>query len=258
MSLTLDYLLKKADAKLNNTNMNKTVVSIVKEVIKEMYEAGIYVGVSGAFRSFAEQDELYKQGRTKAGAIVTNAKGGQSNHNYGVAVDLFQYSEDGKEAIYENGTKRFNKIVSAMKSRGMKWGGDWNGSFKDYPHFELYDRAGGEKMPTKTDTKTVSKSSLHTIKKGETLSGIAEDYKTTVSNLKKWNGLDTDKIIAGDKLKVKAPAKKVEKKYYTVVVGDMAYRIAENHNLTLDQLKKLNPDVKDMDKIYPQQKLRVK
>jgi peptidoglycan L-alanyl-D-glutamate endopeptidase CwlK len=39
-------------------------------------------------RTFAEQDGLYAQGRSKPGAIVTNAKGGQSYHNYGLAIDI--------------------------------------------------------------------------------------------------------------------------------------------------------------------------
>jgi peptidoglycan LD-endopeptidase CwlK len=39
-------------------------------------------------RSFEDQDELYAQGRTKPGNIVTNARGGDSLHNYGLAADF--------------------------------------------------------------------------------------------------------------------------------------------------------------------------
>jgi hypothetical protein len=41
-----------------------------------------------AFRSIAEQDALYAKGRTEPGEVVTQAKGGQSPHNHGLAVDV--------------------------------------------------------------------------------------------------------------------------------------------------------------------------
>src|ERR1043165_556102 len=50
-------------------------------------------------RTFEEQNALYAQGRTKPGQIVTNAKGGQSYHNYGLAIDfalLIDKNGDGK------------------------------------------------------------------------------------------------------------------------------------------------------------------
>nr|WP_295770097.1 M15 family metallopeptidase [Rhodoferax sp.] len=39
-------------------------------------------------RSCAEQDALYAQGRTAPGNKVTNAKSGDSNHNFGIAFDI--------------------------------------------------------------------------------------------------------------------------------------------------------------------------
>ena len=43
---------------------------------------------SHTLRTFKEQDDLYSQGRTRPGKIVTNAKGGDSYHNYGLAIDI--------------------------------------------------------------------------------------------------------------------------------------------------------------------------
>ena len=57
--------------------------------------------IVSTLRTFAEQDELYAQGRTKPGKRVTNAKGGQSLHNYGVAID-FALLIDGKTASWED------------------------------------------------------------------------------------------------------------------------------------------------------------
>jgi peptidoglycan LD-endopeptidase CwlK len=57
-------------------------------LIQALADKGYTIEVVQGLRTFAEQDELYKQGRTKPGQVVTKAKGGQSNHNYGLAVDL--------------------------------------------------------------------------------------------------------------------------------------------------------------------------
>lgn len=53
-------------------------------------------------RTFQEQNALYAQGRTKKGNIVTNAKGGQSFHNYGVACDFALMTKDGKSLIWDD------------------------------------------------------------------------------------------------------------------------------------------------------------
>ncbi|EPV8134918.1 M15 family metallopeptidase, partial [Listeria monocytogenes] len=146
------WLIEKANRKLNVSGMNKSVADKTRNVIKKMAKKGIYLCVAQGYRSSAEQNALYAQGRTKPGAVVTNAKGGQSNHNYGVAVDLCLYTSDGKNVIWESTTSRWKTVVSAMKAEGFAWGGDWK-SFKDYPHFELYDAAGGEKAPSTSASK---------------------------------------------------------------------------------------------------------
>jgi peptidoglycan L-alanyl-D-glutamate endopeptidase CwlK len=145
MTLSIDWLINKANRKLDDPGMVPTVADKTRAVIKKLANEGIYICVAQGYRSKADQDALYAQGRTKGGKIVTNAKGGQSNHNYGVAVDLCLYSADGKTVSWQTGGP-FSKVVAAMKAGGFKWGGDWR-SFKDNPHFELYDAAGGDKAP---------------------------------------------------------------------------------------------------------------
>ena len=102
---------------------------------------GCRLRLSYVYRSPEEQDALYAQGRTKPGAKVTNAKGGQSIHNYGLAVDIVLII-DGKTASWDT-KKDFDKdkqadwmeVVSEFKKAGWEWGGDWR-TFKDMPHFE--------------------------------------------------------------------------------------------------------------------------
>jgi len=58
--------------------------------------------------------------------------------------------------------------------------------------------------PTKTTKKeTKSKTTYHTVKKGETLAKIADKYDVTIADLKKWNKLKSDTIEVGQKLVVK-------------------------------------------------------
>nr|MBA3805723.1 M15 family metallopeptidase [Acidobacteriota bacterium] len=64
----------------------------VRMVIENLAKAGVQVEVVQGLRTFAEQDALFAQGRTKPGKVVTNARGGQSNHNYGLAVDVVPFN----------------------------------------------------------------------------------------------------------------------------------------------------------------------
>jgi peptidoglycan L-alanyl-D-glutamate endopeptidase CwlK len=86
---------------------------------------GVPIRVTSGFRSFAEQDALYAQGRTKPGQIVTKAQGGQSLHNYGVAFD-----------VWPTGVQDWDTIGKCGESLGLEWGGRWT-SFVDKPHFQL-------------------------------------------------------------------------------------------------------------------------
>lgn len=128
------------------------VVKVFKEAIKESpYDFRITHGV----RSAEEQNELYQQGRTKPGKIVTKADGytKKSNHQikldgYGHAVDIFVcgYVKNGKyiktttdEGYEYSKLKAVADHIKAIAKKlniNISWGGDWS-KFKDYPHFEL-------------------------------------------------------------------------------------------------------------------------
>ncbi|MBG9911736.1 peptidase M15 [Bacillus xiamenensis] len=120
-------------------NMGDGINSVVKEgaieMIKQAYKEGIFVQITAGYRSIAEQNKLYAQGRTDSGKIVTNARGGQSNHNYGLAVDYVLLSSDGKKPLWTVNEK-WRRVAQIGKSLGFSWGGDWK-SFKDYPHLEM-------------------------------------------------------------------------------------------------------------------------
>jgi peptidoglycan L-alanyl-D-glutamate endopeptidase CwlK len=89
-------------------------------------------------RTIAEQDALYAQGRTTPGKIVTNAPGGSSFHNFGLAVDLVEDGDANNAGIQWSWANNVNylKIGDLATQVGLEWGGFWK-SMKDYPHVQL-------------------------------------------------------------------------------------------------------------------------
>ena len=88
----------------------------------------------GGRRTFDEQDALYAQGRTRPGNIVTRARAGQSNHNYGLAVDVVPLVNG--QPTWNVANAVWQRIGDEGKRAGLNWGGDWQ-AFQDKPHFEL-------------------------------------------------------------------------------------------------------------------------
>ena len=100
-------------------------------VLKAKLRFDVDLRVVQGYRTFEEQDKLYAQGRTAPGSIVTKTRGGFSNHNFGLAVDVVPF-ENGK-LNWE--TKNYPLIGTIGKSVGLEWGGDWK-SIVDRPHFQ--------------------------------------------------------------------------------------------------------------------------
>jgi peptidoglycan L-alanyl-D-glutamate endopeptidase CwlK len=97
-------------------------------------------------RTFAQQDALYQQGRTKPGKIVTKARAGLSYHNYGLAIDIVLVKDTDKDGDFDSavwdtksdfdgdGKSDWMEVVQIFKEYGWEWGGDWK--FVDAPHFQ--------------------------------------------------------------------------------------------------------------------------
>ena len=103
-------------------------------MIHKAKELGIEIKVISGTRTYAEQDELYAIGRTKElhRKPVTKAKGGYSNHNFGIAFDIGVF--EGTEFLKES--PQYNVVGALGIEIGLDWGGNWK-SFKDGPHFQL-------------------------------------------------------------------------------------------------------------------------
>lgn len=105
----------------------------VQAFLNAAKSAGIDLLVTSTYRDNASQEALYAQGRTAPGKIVTNAKAGQSWHNYRCAVDVVPIVAgkprwDVKDEVWQ-------QVGKLGKAAGLEWAGDWK-KFKEYPHFQ--------------------------------------------------------------------------------------------------------------------------
>lgn len=143
--------------------VNPTFADLVRAAAISLEAQGTYLLVVSGLRTAAQQDALYAQGRTTPGHIVTNAKAGQSMHNYGLAVDIVPYLSGQTGALnWQPTTPQYEAMVAALKAQGLTWGGDWI-SIKDYDHFQMSDLPVSPNEAMITDYGTGDQASLQTI-----------------------------------------------------------------------------------------------
>lgn len=117
------------DRNLLHPELNKKL----DELIRLCEAEGLKIKITDTVRTRAEQDALYAQGRTAAGAIVTNVKYPNSMHNWGIAADFCR--NDGRGA-YNDTDGFFGKVGAIAEKIGLEWGGRWTG-FVDKPHLQM-------------------------------------------------------------------------------------------------------------------------
>ena len=111
--------------------------ALAAKLVEECNKQGLKIAIGETYRTVAEQDALYAQGRTKPGNKVTNAPGStySSYHQWGTAFDI--YRNDGQGAYNEAGNF-FGRVGAIGVNIGLEWGGNWK-SPVDKPHFQLPD-----------------------------------------------------------------------------------------------------------------------
>lgn len=112
--------------------LHPKVRTIFKAFIEEAEEAlDVTLRITQGMRTIQEQNELYAIGRTRPGTKVTNAQGGSSFHNYGLAIDLVEI-RDGMA----NWDFPYELLKPIATKYNLVWGGDFT-SIIDKPHYEL-------------------------------------------------------------------------------------------------------------------------
>lgn len=110
----------------------------VKQIVNNLAKRKVKIRITQGLRTDKEQNDLYAQGRTKPGKIVTKAKAGYSYHSYGLAVDFCLLHDDNSisyslvEDLDKDNKADWMEVVEEFK----KLGWDWGGSFGDTPHFD--------------------------------------------------------------------------------------------------------------------------
>jgi peptidoglycan L-alanyl-D-glutamate endopeptidase CwlK len=97
------------------------------------------IQVSQGIRTWAQQEIDYEQGRTTPGKIITNARGGFSWHQYGLAVDLLPEDITPGQPDWDVNHPAWSRMVSLAESFGLVSGSEWHG-LKDWPHVQLTGR----------------------------------------------------------------------------------------------------------------------
>lgn len=123
----------KHNIRIDRSKLHPYLDVLLGKMLKECAKAGIYLIITEGIRTVERQDELYAQGRTKPGIVVTRSRGlsYSSQHQWGVAFDI---AINDPNKLYDD--VLLEKAATIGKSVGLSWGGDWK-SIIDKPHFYL-------------------------------------------------------------------------------------------------------------------------
>lgn len=140
--------------KFLHPKVRNEVLEAYKNINTILLGKNIRLRFTHTLRSIDEQNQLFARGRsmlfdTNGNRFkkVTNAKGGESIHNYGLAFDIVllvdkdrngsfeSVSWDTKADMDNNNKPDWMEVVDYLRQLGWTWGGNWR-SFPDYPHFE--------------------------------------------------------------------------------------------------------------------------
>jgi peptidoglycan L-alanyl-D-glutamate endopeptidase CwlK len=105
---------------------------MARALVQKARDVGITIKIISGLRTYGEQDALYAQGRTLPGSVVTNARGGYSNHNFGIAFDVGVFESN----RYLGDSPKYRAVGALGRDMGLEWGGNWT-TIVDQPHFQL-------------------------------------------------------------------------------------------------------------------------
>ena len=129
--MTLDDRSERNLATLH-PEIQKRVATFIGAAKNLAQPRGLDVRIISALRSYAEQDAIYAQGRTTPGRIVTHARAGHSNHNFGLSVDIGIF----KGKSYLDDHPLYDELGPLGESLGLEWGGRWK-KIVDKPHYQF-------------------------------------------------------------------------------------------------------------------------
>ena len=106
----------------------------VQQFLDSCKALGIDVILTSTYRDYESQNALYAQGRTAPGKIVTNAKGGESWHNFRCAVDVCPIVNGKRD--WDGSHPVWQELGHQGRLAGLEWAGEWKGSLRESAHFQ--------------------------------------------------------------------------------------------------------------------------
>ncbi|MGG3626589.1 GH25 family lysozyme [Bacillus gobiensis] len=220
------------DLEVNQKKVSKEALTDAAVVFLEALENAGYFAMLYTGKSFLESALEESKLKSYLKWIA------RYNHELGRAADIWQYSSEGKV-------------------NGIRGNVDMNLCYRD----GLRAAASvGIKQDSVKPVQPEKKPNIYTVVKGDTLSGLAKRFRTTVQDIQRLNNIkNKDLIYPGQKLKVSGSVSKpsVKKEYYSIKAGDNLTKIANKFGTSVKQLQAWN-GIKNANLIYPGQKLRVK
>jgi len=142
--MSLDEVRAKSAKKLSDPGMHPVVRAAAEALIDRAYARGVAIVIYEGYRSIAYQDSLYAKGRTAPGPKVTDARGGRSYHNFGLAIDFALLAPDGRQVLWDtvrdgdaDGRRDWAEVVEEAQRLGFEWGVTLSGGTVDHPHLQM-------------------------------------------------------------------------------------------------------------------------
>ena len=117
------------------TDLRPEMRRLVDPFLDDAAAEGLDVLVTCTLRTFGEQLDCWNQGRITPGPIVTNAKPGQSAHNYGLGMDIVPVV-NGKPD-WTGTSPVWVELANLARARGLQWLGEPNSEFHEACHFQV-------------------------------------------------------------------------------------------------------------------------
>ena len=168
---------------LSDSWLNPQVKAMTARAVAALQEEGLEPYVFEGYRSFQRQNDLYNKGG------VTKAKGGQSWHNYGLAVDIVFWNSSHNGPSWDDSFD-WSRIGHHGKTQGFTaWGGDWGW---DMPHLEYhpgYEGRAGDLAPL------YHADGLAAVWRELGVVGDADDVELVVSDRYGWAAVEGGSLV---------------------------------------------------------------
>ena len=254
----VNYTVKRGDNLIDLSDLFQVRVSDIRNWNNLPYTTTIHVGQKLNF--YVPKDKVEEFSRIDSYSRSAKLRRIYSNSG----EEWFEHRIRSGETLGSIAIK-YGTSVSKLK----KWNGLRSSRIYKGKKLMIYTGSNSNAVAananTNTNRESKSKLTKYKIKKGDTLSEIAEKYRVSRASIKRWNKLKSDRIIVGSTLKIysnipSAPESNEtftsgENIYYKVKKGDTIGKIALSNKVSVNQVKKWNNLSNNM--IYPGQKLKI-